>query len=252
MKSLPAGAVEFSVGEDDVNISAGRSQFSLRQLQPRRLPRAGRSGGRGGHGGVGGLRRCLAPGGAGGEHRRGTRRDHRRADRRRAARWFERAAKNGTIAGEVEYAILQFNGEGVPANEAAAARMFRRAALKGNAIAQNRLARLYAAGRGVPANKIEAAAWQLMAAAKGLSDPWLDDALKDMPAEDRTRAEQIAGERMGRQMRRMANGERLGLALGNAGLASGQPYYAAYAPPRNRHSPLAIRHSPLTPRQAPA
>jgi len=30
VKSLPAGAVEFSVGEDDVSISAGRSQFSLR------------------------------------------------------------------------------------------------------------------------------------------------------------------------------------------------------------------------------
>lgn len=114
-----------------------------------------------------------------------------------AARWFERAAKNGTLAGEVEYAILQFNGDGLPANEPLAAKAFRRAALKGNAIAQNRLARLYVAGRGVPANKTEAAAWHLMAAAQGLTDPWLDDALKDLPAEDRTRAERIAADRMG-------------------------------------------------------
>ena len=31
VKSLPAGAVEVSAGDDDVTISAGRSQFSLRQ-----------------------------------------------------------------------------------------------------------------------------------------------------------------------------------------------------------------------------
>jgi TPR repeat protein len=114
-----------------------------------------------------------------------------------AARWFGRAAKNGSVAGEVEYAILQFNGEGLPANEAAAARSFRRAAMKGNAIAQNRLARLYVTGRGVPANKIEAAAWHLMASAQGLSDPWLEDALRGMPADDKIRAEQIAADRMG-------------------------------------------------------
>ena len=50
--------------------------------------------------------------------------------------------RNGSSVGEVEYAILLFNGDGVPANEAQAARYFRRAAAKGNAIAQNRLARL--------------------------------------------------------------------------------------------------------------
>jgi uncharacterized protein len=88
-----------------------------------------------------------------------------------------------------------FNGEGVPANEAFAARAFRRAALKGNAIAQNRLARLSVAGRGVPPNKVEAAAWHLMAAAQGLSDPWLDNALKDLSPDERARAERLAAER---------------------------------------------------------
>ena len=116
-------------------------------------------------------------------------------DAAEAARLFERAARNGSLAGEVEHAILLFNGDGVPASEPLAAKAFRRAALKGNAIAQNRLARLYVAGRGVPANRIEAAAWHLMAAAQGLTDPWLDDALKDLPAEDRARAERLATER---------------------------------------------------------
>jgi uncharacterized protein len=118
-------------------------------------------------------------------------------DAAEAARFFERAARNGSSVGEVEYAILLFNGEGVPANEALAARYFRRAAAKGNAIAQNRLARLLVAGRGVPQNKVDAAAWQLLAAAQGLPDPWLDNALKDMTPDERTRVEKLAAERLG-------------------------------------------------------
>jgi len=85
----------------------------------------------------------------------------------------------------------------VTASESGAARYFRRAAAKGNAIAQNRLARLLAAGRGVPQNKVDAAAWHLLAAAQGLSDSWLDNALKDLTADERTRAERLAAERLG-------------------------------------------------------
>lgn len=116
-------------------------------------------------------------------------------DEAEAARLYIRAAKNGSVAGEVELAIALFNGEGIPKNEAQAARLFRRAALRGNAIAQNRLARIYATGRGAPRNLIEAAAWHLVAAGQGLADAWLDGTLKDMPAQDRTRAEQLATER---------------------------------------------------------
>jgi TPR repeat protein len=112
-----------------------------------------------------------------------------------AARLFERAAKNGSLAGEVEYAILLFNGDGVKADEAQGAKLFRRAASRGNAIAQNRLARLLIVGRGVQANKIDAAAWHLLAAAQGLSDSWLDNALKDLSPEDRAKAQKLAAER---------------------------------------------------------
>jgi uncharacterized protein len=118
-------------------------------------------------------------------------------DAAEAARWFERAARNGSLAGEVEHAILLFNGDGVPADEKRAARGFRSAAAKGNAIAQNRLARLYAAGRGVPQNRVEAAAWHLMAAAQGLADAWLDNALKDLSPDERARAERLATDRSG-------------------------------------------------------
>ena len=78
-----------------------------------------------------------------------------------------------------------------------AARHFRHAAALGNAIAQNRLARLYAVGRGVPQNLVEAAAWHLLAAAQGLTDGWLDQALRNLSAEDRARAERLAEERAG-------------------------------------------------------
>jgi TPR repeat protein len=109
-----------------------------------------------------------------------------------AARWFLKAAENGNTAGEVEYAILLFNGEGVTADEVLAGRYFRRAAGRGNVIAQNRLARLYVVGRGVPKNLVEAAAWHLLAASRGLPDPWLDQALKNISGEDRARAEKLA------------------------------------------------------------
>jgi hypothetical protein len=112
-----------------------------------------------------------------------------------AVKLFARAARNGSISGEVEYAIAAFNGEGVPRSEVAAARAFRRAAARGNAIAQNRLARLYVTGRGVPRNLTEAAAWHLMASGQGLPDAWLDGQLRDLPGQDRARAEQLATER---------------------------------------------------------
>ena len=114
-----------------------------------------------------------------------------------AARWLLKATGNNNPAGEVEYAILLFNGEGVAPNEALAARLFRRSAARGNVVAQNRLARLYVAGRGVPKNLVEAAAWHLAASAKGLADPWLDGALRQLAPEERARAERLANERAG-------------------------------------------------------
>jgi len=114
-----------------------------------------------------------------------------------AASLFERAAQNGSQVGDVEYAILLFNGDGIPRNESKAAYYFRRAAAKGNAIAQNRLARLLVSGRGVPVNKVDAAAWHILAVGQGLSDPWLDDALRDMTPDEKKKSEKLAGERLG-------------------------------------------------------
>lgn len=115
-----------------------------------------------------------------------------------AARLYLRAARNGSLSGEVEFAIAQFNGDGVPKDEVSAARHFRHAAELGNAIAQNRLARLYAVGRGVPKNLVEAAAWHLAASAQGRRDGWLDEVLRDLPQAERARAEALAATRAGR------------------------------------------------------
>ncbi|WP_375461477.1 tetratricopeptide repeat protein [uncultured Enterovirga sp.] len=119
-------------------------------------------------------------------------------DPRRAAALYLRAARNGSLAGGIEFAIVQFNGDGIAKDETEAARHFRRAAARGNAIAQNRLARLYATGRGVPKSLLETAVWHLLAVGQGLQDPWLDDVLRDLSTEERKRAEQLAAERSGK------------------------------------------------------
>lgn len=119
-------------------------------------------------------------------------------DATEAARLYLRAARNGSLSGEVEFAIAQYNGDGIPRDENGAARHFRYAAARGNAIAQNRLARIYATGRGLPRNPVEAAAWHMQASVQGLSDPWLDGIVRGLSAAERERAEKLAAARTGR------------------------------------------------------
>ena len=96
-------------------------------------------------------------------------------------------------AGEVEYAILLFNGDGVPANEVKAAQISAAPPPRATPSPRTASPACSSTGRGVPANKIEAAAWHILAAAQGLADPWLDDALKDLTTDDRARAERVVG-----------------------------------------------------------
>ncbi|MHB2165548.1 tetratricopeptide repeat protein [Alsobacter sp. R-9] len=114
-----------------------------------------------------------------------------------AAILMARAATARNTAAELEYGIMLFNGDGVNRTEQGAAKFFLRAAEKGNAVAQNRLARLYVAGRGVPKDLVEAAKWHYLAGLRGMSDPWLDDQLKELTAAQRTRAEGAARKWLG-------------------------------------------------------
>ena len=74
----------------------------------------------------------------------------------------------------VEFAIAEFNGDGMEKNESAAANLFLACARRGSAIAQDRLSRILMAGRGMPANPTEAVKWHIIAKARGASDPDLD------------------------------------------------------------------------------
>ena len=119
------------------------------------------------------------------------------ANAQEAARLFERAAQNGSSVGEVEYAILLFNGDGVPASEIPGRALFPPRRRQGQ---RHRPEPPRTPSRRRPrraANKVDAAAWHILAAAQGLADPWLDDAFKDLTADERTRAEKLAAERLG-------------------------------------------------------
>jgi len=85
-----------------------------------------------------------------------------------------KASIAGNVDAMVEFAIAQFNGDGVDKDESASARTFLIAARRGSAIAQNRLARILMAGRGMPADATESVKWHIIAKAGGASDPELD------------------------------------------------------------------------------
>jgi TPR repeat protein len=96
---------------------------------------------------------------------------------------MQQASIAGNLDAMVEFAIAQFNGEGVNKDETASAQLFLKAAHLGSPVAQNRLARIFMAGRGMPADATEAVKWHMVAKAGGASDPDLDIfAAKQMPA----------------------------------------------------------------------
>jgi uncharacterized protein len=95
-------------------------------------------------------------------------------DLNKAMRLMQQASVAGNLDAMVEFAIAQFNGDGVNKDEAAAAQLFIKAAHLGSPIAQNRLARIFMAGRGMPADATEAIKWHMIAKANGGSDPDLD------------------------------------------------------------------------------
>ena len=95
-------------------------------------------------------------------------------DLNEATRLMGLASVAGNLDAMVEYAIAQFNGDGITKNETAAANLFLISARRGSPIAQDRLSRILMAGRGMPANPTEAVKWHMIAKAGGASDPDLD------------------------------------------------------------------------------
>ena len=64
-------------------------------------------------------------------------------------------------------------------------------------IAQNRLARVLVNGMGAPMDKVEGLKWHMVAKTAGKGDPELDEALADLSAEDRAKAEAAARKWLG-------------------------------------------------------
>lgn len=111
----------------------------------------------------------------------------------KAIKLLKRAADLGHDTAQLEYAIKQFNGKGVPKDEVAAVKLLKSSAEKGNPVAQNRLARVYANGaKGLAENPIEAAKWHLLARDAGASDFWLDAYITRLTPDQRAQAEKAA------------------------------------------------------------
>lgn len=86
---------------------------------------------------------------------------------REAAKWFRKAAENGSVAAQISLGGLYAEGKGVPKNYAEAKKWFRKAAEQGETMNQFTLAEMYSAGKSVPRDYAEAARFYQMAAENG-------------------------------------------------------------------------------------
>jgi len=89
------------------------------------------------------------------------------ADERTAARWFHRAAQQGTFIARYALGSLVCPTCAPPPDYAESARRYRAAAQRGAALAQTNLAFLLAEGRGVGRDPVEALMWYEIAARTG-------------------------------------------------------------------------------------
>ena len=80
-------------------------------------------------------------------------------DSRAAAKWFERAALQGSVYAQEALADLYEQGDGIGPNLALAADWHEKAARRGNLQAEYKLGRMYLDGRGVPRESRLAIHW---------------------------------------------------------------------------------------------
>lgn len=85
-----------------------------------------------------------------------------------AAKWFERAARQGLADAQYEYGLALLNGRGVVQDYQAAFEWIEKPALRGHARAQYSLGELYRYGTGTAIDKARAYLWFNLAAAQGV------------------------------------------------------------------------------------
>lgn len=92
-------------------------------------------------------------------------RDEAADDWKQSFAWYEKAAEQGDISGEIHLAEAYSSGRGVARDMAKAADCYRKAAKQGDPEAQGRLAMLYSLGQGVPQSDADAYFWFDLASA---------------------------------------------------------------------------------------
>ena len=81
-----------------------------------------------------------------------------------SAKWYKRAAENGSRIDQDSLGFYYKNGTGVPQDDKQAVFWFKEAAKQNYSVSQYQLGLMYKNGRGVPKDNKEAVAWFLMAA----------------------------------------------------------------------------------------
>ncbi len=93
-----------------------------------------------------------------------------RANPAEAARWFEKAARQGHLDSKSALGWMAMTGRGIARDDARALELLTEAAEAGNASAQNNLGVMYALGQGVPVDEAKAEKWFDEAAKRGALD----------------------------------------------------------------------------------
>ena len=172
----------------------------------------------------------------------------------KSAQWLKRSADAGIIAGQVEYAIMLFNGVGVAGRGRRGEDLHAAAAARNNPIAQNRLAHLYVSGRGVPNDLVQAAIWNGLAKAAGIDDPDLDAATASLTPEENKRVDELIrrqarSESVGRPPSPRF-GERAGQIAGESRLFFGTEEGSDLVPAAVRCAAPAFATAPVSPRSS--
>ncbi|HID81457.1 MAG TPA: sel1 repeat family protein [Chromatiales bacterium] len=92
---------------------------------------------------------------------------YRDGDYAEAAKWYEKAAKQGDSNAQYNLGVMYGNGEGVMQNSKSAAKWFEQAAKQGHSGAQILLGKQYYRGEGVPQDYKAAFRWYEKAATQG-------------------------------------------------------------------------------------
>src|SRR5690606_9290025 len=111
-----------------------------------------------------------------------------------AARWMRRAAEQGLIEAEYDYALMLLRGFGLNADVPKAVDYLRSASEKGFAGAQNRLAHLLADDEHGGPDLVEAAKWRILARESGIEDSKLDELIAQLSPDNQLSAERAAEE----------------------------------------------------------